>query len=148
MFLISSKKLKILKFQPFTFRSSPLDVFLGKCVLKIRSKFTGECPYQSVISIKLQTKFIEITFCHGCSPVNLLHIFRTLFPKTTSWGLLLNFWAVDFVNLKLPIFEAVPAALKFKKKLWELDLLKSYFVTNNSFISAIFGTLIPPGQRT
>ena len=26
---------------------------------------------------------------HGCSPVNLLHIFRTLFPKNTSGGLLL-----------------------------------------------------------
>ena len=26
---------------------------------------------------------------HGCSPVNLLHIFRTPFPKTSSGGLLL-----------------------------------------------------------
>ena len=30
--------------------------------------------------------FIEITFRHGCSPVNLLHIFRTPFPKTTPGG--------------------------------------------------------------
>ena len=30
--------------------------------------------------------FIEITLRHGCSPVNLLHIFRTPFPrKTTGW---------------------------------------------------------------
>ena len=28
--------------------------------------------------------FIEISLHHGCSPVNLLHIFRTPFPKTTS----------------------------------------------------------------
>ena len=27
---------------------------------------------------------IEITLRHGCSLVNLLHIFRTLFPKNTS----------------------------------------------------------------
>ena len=27
---------------------------------------------------------------HGCSPVNLLHIFKTLFPKNTSRGLLLQ----------------------------------------------------------
>ena len=31
-----------------------------------------------------------ITLGHGCSSVNLLHIFRTLFPKNTSGGLLLN----------------------------------------------------------
>ena len=31
-------------------RSSPLEVFLGKGVLKIYTKFTGEHPCQSVIS--------------------------------------------------------------------------------------------------
>ena len=40
---------------------------------------TGEYPFQSVISIKLQSNFTEITLWHGCSPVNLLHIFRTHF---------------------------------------------------------------------
>ena len=34
-------------------------------------------------------KVIEITFRHGCSPVNLLHIFRTPFSRITSWWLLL-----------------------------------------------------------
>ena len=29
----------------------------------------------------------DFNFRHGCSPVNLLHIFRTLFPKSTSGGL-------------------------------------------------------------
>ena len=38
----------------------------------------------------LQSNFIEIALSHGCSPVNLLHIFRTPFPKITSGGLLLN----------------------------------------------------------
>ena len=33
---------------------------------------------------------IEITFWHGCSPVNLLHIFRTHFPKSASGGLFLQ----------------------------------------------------------
>ena len=41
--------------------SSPPEVFLGKGVLKICSKFTGEHPCQSVISIKLLINFIEIT---------------------------------------------------------------------------------------
>ena len=42
--------------------------------------------------IKLVTNhnFIEITIQHGCSPVNLLHIFRTPFPKNTSAWLLLK----------------------------------------------------------
>ena len=70
-------------------RSSPPLVFLRKAVLKICSKVTGEQPYRSVISIKLQNNFIEITLQRVCSPVNLLHIFRTLFHKNTYGGLLL-----------------------------------------------------------
>ena len=77
------------------FTSSHPDVFLGKGVLKIWSKFTGEHPYWSVISIKLQSKFIVITLQHGCSPVNLLHIFRTRFLKNTSWRLLVHFVLQD-----------------------------------------------------
>ena len=34
--------------------------------------------------------FIEITIRDGCSPLNLLHIFRTPFPKNTSGGMLLK----------------------------------------------------------
>ena len=41
-----------------------------------------------MISIKLPSIFIETTLRLGCSSVNLLHIFRTLFPKNTSGGLL------------------------------------------------------------
>ena len=33
--------------------------------------------------IKLLCNFIEIALGHGCSPVNLLHIFRTPFTKNT-----------------------------------------------------------------
>ena len=36
-----------------------------------------------------QSNFIQITLQHGCSAVNLLHIFRTPFAKNTSGGLLL-----------------------------------------------------------
>ena len=31
------------------------------------------------------SKFIEITFLHGCSSVNLQYIFRILFLNNTSW---------------------------------------------------------------
>ena len=64
-------------------RSSRPEVLLGKSVLKICSKFTGEHPCRSAISIKLESNFIEITLRHGCPPINLLHIFRTLFLKNT-----------------------------------------------------------------
>ena len=53
-------------------------------------EFTGEHPCWSVISIKSQSHFIEIAPRHGCSPVNLLHIFRTPFLKNTYGWLLLN----------------------------------------------------------
>ena len=66
-------------------RSSPSKVFLGKGVQKICSNFTGEHPVP-----KLLCNFIEIALRHVCSLVNMLHIFRILFLKNTSEGLLLN----------------------------------------------------------
>ena len=71
-------------------RSSHPGMFLRKGVLKIYSILTGEHPCQSVISIKLQSTFIEITLLHGCSSVNLLHIFRKPITKNTSGWLLLD----------------------------------------------------------
>ena len=45
-----------------------------------------KCHAESAISIKLQSNFIKITLRHGCSPENLLYIFRTPSPKTKkSW---------------------------------------------------------------
>ena len=71
------------------FRNSHPEVFLVKGVLKISNKFTGEHPCRIVISIKLQSSFIEITLWHGCS-VSLLHIFTTPSPRNTSGWLLLK----------------------------------------------------------
>ena len=53
-------------------------------VLEIWSKFTGQHPCWSAFSIKLQSNFIEMSLWHWCSPVNLLYIFGTHFPKNTS----------------------------------------------------------------
>ena len=74
-----------------TLRSSCSEVFLGKGVLKICSKSTGEYLCRGVISINLLSNFIEIALRNGCSPVNLLYIFRTPIPKNTSGWLLLYF---------------------------------------------------------
>ena len=68
--------------------SSPPELFSWKGVQKICSKFT-EHLCRSVISKKLLCNFIRITLQHGCSAVNLLHIFRKPFYKNNSGGLLL-----------------------------------------------------------
>ena len=78
-------------------RSSHPQVFLIKGLLKICNKLAGEHQRQSAISIKLQSNFTEIALLHGCSPVNLLHIFRTSFPKNTSGWLLLT-WDITFIS--------------------------------------------------
>ena len=59
-------------------RSLLREVFLGKGVLKICSKFTREHLCQRAI--------IEITLRHGRSPINLLHIFRTHFLNPIQDG--------------------------------------------------------------
>ena len=69
------------KTDALNFEKQPPDLFLEKGVLKIWSKFTGKHRCQSVISMKL----------HGCSPVDLLQIFRTSFYKNTYGSLLLKF---------------------------------------------------------
>ena len=61
------------------FRSSPAEVFIGKGVLKICSKFTGKHPCWNVVSVKSLCSFIEITRRHGRFPVNLLHILKNNF---------------------------------------------------------------------
>ena len=40
--------------------------------------------------MRKQSHFIEVILRRGCSTVTLLHFFRTVFPKTTSGGLLLS----------------------------------------------------------
>ena len=69
-----------------TCRSSTIEVNLGKGVQKICSKLTGEHPCRNMISMKLPCNFIDIALWHECSPVNLLHTFRTPFYKNTPGG--------------------------------------------------------------
>ena len=51
--------------------------------------------------MKIFTNFIEIALRHGCSPVNLLHIFRTPFPKSTAGWLLLPMSARNTVTFTI-----------------------------------------------
>ena len=70
-------------------RSNHQEVFLGKGILKIYSKFIGEYSCQSAILIKFICNFIQITLRDGCSSVDFLHSFGTPFLKNTSGWLLL-----------------------------------------------------------
>ena len=47
------------------FRSSQPEVFLGNGVLIIESKFTGEHPWQNVLSIKLLATLLKSRFNFG-----------------------------------------------------------------------------------
>ena len=48
-------------------------------------------PSRGVQPYRPKSDFNKVAiFWYGCSPVNLLHIFRTPFPKNTSGRLLLN----------------------------------------------------------
>ena len=107
------------KFRKYT--GSHPEVFLGKGVLKICSKFKGEHPCRSVMSIKLICNFIEITLLHWFCPVNLLRIFRTPFPKNNSGGLLLKIHTLSIENellirFDLEIFQVMKYLIGEKKK--------------------------------
>ena len=75
--------IKLAKLESWSNRSSHTEVFLEKGVLKICGKFTGE-KQQLGCLFKILDNWTEITLRHGFSPVNLVHIFRTLFTKNTS----------------------------------------------------------------
>ena len=62
----------------------------GGVVLQMCCKFLGACLCMGVISITLQSSFVEIILLHCCSPVDLLCICRNSFLDNTSGGLLLN----------------------------------------------------------
>ena len=65
-------------------KSIPLEIFPGKSVLKICSKFTEDHPYRSVISAKLLYSSIEITLWHGRCLVNLLNISEYFLIRTST----------------------------------------------------------------
>ena len=67
-----------------------------------------------MISIKLQSSFIEITLWHRSSPVNLMNIFRTLFPMNISGWLLLDSIIQSLASIYDPLGLIAPAIVKMK----------------------------------
>ena len=111
-----------------TFRSSLQEVFSRKGVLKICNKFTGEHLCRSVISIKLVCSFIEITLRQGCSPVNLLHIFRTLLPENTLDGCFQTFFLGILQNFHTAVTRIFPEN-SMKSFFKRMQILESNSVT-------------------
>ena len=78
---------KIKRIKSSNNRSGLPEVFLGKAVLKICSKFAREHPCRSVILTKFQGNLIEITLWYGRFPVNLS---EKLFLRTSLEGCFCN----------------------------------------------------------
>ena len=94
-------------------------MFLLNGVLKICIKFTGEHPCRSLISIKLLCNFIEIALQHGCSPVNLLHIFRTIFQM--AW--FCSFKFTYYIIYNYTFCDTVKIILELKLYAYSKDIL-------------------------
>ena len=93
LWMILWKKVKKWSFEVIhekclSFRSSHPEVFLEKKVF-----WTYAANLQENIHPK-QLYWNHTSAWHGCSPLNLLHIFRKPFLKNSSGGLLLNYWAL------------------------------------------------------
>ena len=103
-------------------------------------------------NIKSLCNFIETALRHGFSPVNLLHIFRTLFPKNTSGRLLLpEFifyfeWLVSlrWTHLKVNVLKLKSDSNLPKKKTmfylldWEPFKIDENFIFKALFLLKIF----------
>ena len=86
-------KMKVKKEKSFSLlyiKKQPSRGVLRKRCSENMQQIYRRTPFRSAISIKLLYNFIEIGLQHGCSPVNLLHIFRTSFPSNTLGRLLLT----------------------------------------------------------
>ena len=60
-----------------------------------------KCDFNKVA---MQSNFIEIVLWHGCSSVNLLHIFRTPFLKNLSGRLLLDRFFLNRIYVYFHLF--------------------------------------------
>ena len=104
---MENKKQHFLIFRSLSRSSSP-EVFLGKEFLK----------YGANLQKNTRAKvWFQITFPHGCFPVNFLHFFRISLHKSTSGGLLLSFlksWS------QMVYWNIVYCAHDFRK---EIDIL-------------------------
>ena len=69
--------------------SRQLEAVFQRCSWeKVLWKYAANLQENTHVEVWFQSNFIEITFRHGCSPVDLLYIFRTPLKNTTGRVLL------------------------------------------------------------
>ena len=111
---------------PVSFRCS---FPLFKCLLTLMLS----CKIRS---IKLLCNFIEIALRHGCSLVNLLHIFRTPFSNNTSGRLFLK--GPKTINRNTPLriksFIVLP---KIGIQDWFYTLKSAFLYVQRFFVSSV-----------
>ena len=103
-------------------RSSPPELFLGKGVLKICSKFTGQHPCRSAISIKLQSNLFLRTPLEGCS-------YSIVFRSSRSTANLLTVVSDRISRAFNRLGATWAVTLNISKafdRVWHLHRLKSY----------------------
>ena len=106
--------------------------------------------FQSLISIRLLWNFIEITLEYGCSPVNLLLIFRTPFHRNTSGELLLSIYIFPQKFSMVSKFLNCELIWKLNQFSTNFPLLYSLKTSKNPMFSDVFkgyrsGTLVENG---
>ena len=93
--LFHGQDMGFLKEDTLTQKQPSSGVLRKKCHKNMPQIYRRTPTSKNDLKWNVQSNFIEITFRHGCSPVNLLHFFRTSFPKKTSgWLLLLTILAL------------------------------------------------------
>ena len=100
---LQNKLAKMQRTQPLSSATTnPLLSSRDALGIKLFWKHTTNVQENTHVKVQFQYSckaiFIEITGRCGCSPVNLLDIFRMLFPKNTSGRLLLNLLVLAIRN--------------------------------------------------
>ena len=76
--------------EAFLYCNFEKQLSIGAIIKRYSENMQQICKRKPTPKCDFNSNFIEITLWYGCSPVNLLHIFRTPFYKNTYGGLLLN----------------------------------------------------------
>ena len=99
----------------------------------------------------MQSNFIEIALQHGRSPVNLLHNFRTPFPKNTSGGRaasVCNCWSKTELSIYYLFILRFEITVSFAYKKWRTGLsLKSFILSFMKSSLTVILYLIRSSQR-
>ena len=118
-----------------------------RCFLeKVFWKYTANLQENTHAEVrKLLCNFIEITLCHGCSPVNLLHIFRSPFLKEhLRWLLLEKQFLLTAVSASCSALNMIIVQKNFKssRKFWKNSSMSNLSLVSVKFIFNVFELIL------